>query len=162
MNRLRISPVVLFLVVAASISLASDRAWAQVCFQTPPDPSCCPLATAAFTSNSNLAWAAPSPFCPQPSVFDVIKGDIALLHSTQDVSLATTSCLANDLPNQLSATDTFVPAVGSGYWYLVRVVDPIQPLGGPASTTWNSLLAATVQNPDDDSLNLDPPSACFP
>jgi hypothetical protein len=157
----------LMLAVIAVILLPCDSVQAQsACYSNPGTASCCTLGIARFTDLSTLDWDPPNALCPQSPIYDVVKGDIGTLHSSQDVSQAVITCFENGTA-LLTATDTDVPPVGTGYWYLVRVEDPSQSLGGPASTTWNSPQAPTVQTFngstfDDDELDKNPPSACFP
>jgi hypothetical protein len=55
--------------------------------------------------------------------YDIVRGDIEKLASTLgDYKHATLVCLANDLASK-SVTDAAVPAVGDGFWYLVRPVN---------------------------------------
>jgi len=54
--------------------------------------------------------------------YDVVRGSLGTLRSTAgDFTQATESCLANDRP-ETTRTDGATPALGDGFWYLVRGV----------------------------------------
>ena len=51
--------------------------------------------------------------------YQVVRGGLATLRSTGDFAAAADTCLAGEHPTE-SIDDSSVPAVGQGYWYMVR------------------------------------------
>ena len=64
----------------------------------------------------SLSWTA----LPGTSNYDVIRGTLSVLHGTGgDFQSATDACLGNNL-GTTSLTETDPPAMGDGFWFLVR------------------------------------------
>jgi hypothetical protein len=71
-------------------------------------------------STTTAAWSAMF----EASSYDVIRGLVSqLTQTTTQVNLGAVTCVENDSPDTLS-TETGSPAVGSGYFYLMRTQDP--------------------------------------
>jgi hypothetical protein len=83
------------------------------CLTTPPPAAILSLRV----TRTLLAWTSDA----DASGYDVLRGDLALLHSSRgSFALATSACLANDVTaSQMSWTDT----PGAGLWFLVRGTD---------------------------------------
>jgi hypothetical protein len=85
-----------------------------------------------LVDKSSLSWSA----APGAVSYDLVRGDIQTLASSGgDFTLATDTCLADDLPGT-SFDFPDVPPAGTGYWFVVRGVTAsgamtYQPLEGP-------------------------------
>jgi hypothetical protein len=95
-----------------------------VCTAPPPEGSATILESrsggAAVLTWSTVAGAI---------AYDLVRGGLGVLRSTAgDFTQATERCLANDL-GDTTYSDGSTPALGDGYWYLVRGVS----CGGAAS-----------------------------
>lgn len=67
---------------------------------------------------ASLEWSAAAP----AQGYDVVRGDLEALHAAAgDFAAATTGCVADDVPTT-SVPETQDPAVGQGFWLLVRAV----------------------------------------
>jgi hypothetical protein len=53
------------------------------------------------------------------TAYDLVEGDLGVLHATGDLSVATTGCAAEN-HGSTSTTHSVTPAPGDGYWFLVR------------------------------------------
>jgi hypothetical protein len=72
-----------------------------------------------------IDWAV----VPTASAYDLVRGDLALLHTSGgNFTAATGACLGSDLAATTFDDETALPG-GQAYWYLARAVN----CGGPAS-----------------------------
>jgi hypothetical protein len=70
---------------------------------------------------TSLAWN----LLPAAIGFDVVRGDLGRLReSGGNYSVATSACLANNWYGSVLSDPTDPPASGTGFWYLVRHVNP--------------------------------------
>ena len=138
----RIALGILF--VGAVIFTQTEPVYAQC---TPPNlcptttgPPCvnpsfsCEITDLVFTNATTLIWMTPGP-CSTLPLFDVAKGDLNALHDTcEPVSSTCDSCLGEDVAAP-PVIDAGTPAIGTGWWYLVRADD------GPANSvgSYNSM-----------------------
>src|SRR6266850_981759 len=106
-----------------------------VCAPPLPPAAVCPMDTLVFSNQTTLSWVGPVGCAP---VFDLVRGDLDCLRSSHAAvpttcpvgfTSAGASCLLGPPPD----VDADIPAIGEGYWYLVRV-DPVF----CGATTWNS------------------------
>jgi hypothetical protein len=73
-------------------------------------------APAVAVQQSGLSWTG----VPSALFYDVVRGGIGVLASSAgDFSVATQTCLANDVYGT-SAADATLPPEADGFWYLVR------------------------------------------
>jgi hypothetical protein len=83
--------------------------------------------------------------------YDVVKGDLGLLHSTRSYTASILSCLAaRQAGTSLAEPDT--PAIGQGWYYVVRGV------GCGGNGTWDDGVGAGQSGPRDDSIDAAPAS----
>jgi hypothetical protein len=115
-----------------------------------PAPPGIPVLTASLlVTRTLLDWT----LLPEATAYDVIAGDLTLLHSTAgNFSVATQDCLADDVYGTSEAIDTFIPVPGGGFWYLVR------PLSCGGAGTWDSGSAGQAASRDP-GINASP-STC--
>ncbi len=90
------------------------------CSNGPDDGFVVPgLPALALGSAGGLSWSAVLP----STGYDVVRGDLVTLVTTAgNFTAATTDCLENDTAATLT-NDGDPPAVGGGFWYLVRAVN---------------------------------------
>jgi hypothetical protein len=93
------------------------------------------LREAMFTS---FAWSA----VPIATGYDTVRGDLADLRVHGGFVGSTMTCLGNDYGFPESADDV-VPALGHGFWYLVRPID----CGGPGSYDDGSATQSVSRDP---------------
>lgn len=79
-------------------------------------PEVCALSVARAGTDSRLAWTSVSAYGGSGTRYDVLRG---LLHELPVGTGGSEVCVQDDL-DALEYEDTFVPAPGTGAWYLIR------------------------------------------
>ena len=144
------------LIVAAGAGLTSAWAQCSVFSNCPaslslPLPACSsPVATTCtlpgmltFLDQTTMTWPAAPVSCA--STYDVAIGDLGCLHGTCSFEYSGPTCFIGNTAAQ-TAVHTVVPAVGEGYYYVVRVDDE----------TWNG--SGTGECVDHDALVIPIPT----
>ena len=79
-----------------------------------------PLLIDLRISAEMLSWRGPA----DALAFDVVQGDLLLLHDTQgNYEISTDHCVVNDHPESV-IPEAAVPSPGEGFWFLVRTESP--------------------------------------
>ena len=69
-----------------------------------------------LSDRSSIVWASP----PGATSYDIVKGNLQSLKASRgDFAISLSTCVEDDSPDN-SCTDTTVPPVGQGFYYLVR------------------------------------------
>jgi hypothetical protein len=90
-----------------------------------PAPAVCDMGSLVFTGPAALAWAFPAG-CLLPATYDVARGDLECLLDGAGVGTRVSESCDFGVPASCAIAaagtgDAAVPALGEGYWYLVRV-----------------------------------------
>lgn len=89
------------------------------CSPAPPHPTGSPSLTIGKSgADAALAWTA----ITGSTGYDAVRGDLGTLRTTHSFQSATQQCLGNNRVD-LSLTYAGTPAVGAGWWFLVRGVN---------------------------------------
>lgn len=89
------------------------------CVPAPPPPSGSPsLMVSESAGNAALFWS----IIPGATGFDVVSGDLGVLHATGSFQLSTQQCLASHIPDTVRS-DADPVAAGQGRWFLVRAAN---------------------------------------
>jgi len=89
------------------------------CVPAPPPPSGSPgLMVSKAAGNAALFWSS----VPGATGFDVVSGDLGVLHATGNFQLATQQCLASHTPDPFRS-DADPVVAGQGRWFLVRAAN---------------------------------------
>jgi hypothetical protein len=137
----------------ALVALVCAPAAAAQCFPAAAAPPCCAttaLTFTAFAPAGDFIWAPAAVGCPV--TFDVSAGDLATAWMAKTVvGGALTVCLpGEDGAPGLAAADATLPAVGQGFWYLVRTENVV------GVETWNELSPAQVVDRDPPLVGICP------
>ena len=93
----------------------------DVCDCAPSDPTAyampIPIAELSWTGKSAFTWGDQSPDTGTGTRYDVLRGELG--HLRIDGGIGGGGCLVSDLVNP-AASDGFVPAPGTGVYYVVR------------------------------------------
>jgi hypothetical protein len=89
------------------------------CTSSPPAGSSA-VSMSTPSGGTLVSWTS----VPLAAAYDLVRGSLGLLHSFGgDFSVSTEACLANDQADTSYLDSGAPPAVGDGFWYLVRGVD---------------------------------------
>src|SRR5262249_32273160 len=96
----------------------------DVCDCAPSDPTAygmpIPIAELSWTGKSAFGWGDQVPETGTGTRYDVLRGSLAYLRI--DGGIGGGACFLNDLANP-AASDGFVPAPGTGVYYLVSAAN---------------------------------------
>jgi len=89
------------------------------CVPAPAPPSVRPaLSVSKSAGSAALSWSS----VPGATGFDVVRGDLGILHATGSFQLSTQQCLASHTPDA-GLSETGPLAAGQGRWFLVRAAN---------------------------------------
>jgi hypothetical protein len=118
----------LLVAIGAGMTPASAQCGASTncpALLTDPLPPCspnaailCTLGMLTFLNQTTMTWLPAQAMCPVTE-YDVVFGDLGCLHGTCSFEFSGPSCLVANTTLK-SASHTLLPALGQGYYYVVR------------------------------------------